>query len=229
MRLFKNIKRFIKAVLAFVALCVLTVVGINAIVLGSTYKDVITAQEAAENKYQCILVLGCSVWADGTPSPALKSRLDKAVELYNMGVAEKILMSGDHSGQYYNEVRVMKQYAVEKGVPSEDIFSDHYGISTYDSMYRAKSIFNLESVLVVSQGYHVGRGVYDAKQFGIEAHGVASTDGMSRDVKTNIREMMARCKDFIFCLFDVDIKYGGSTVDVSGNGDSTDVREELAE
>ena len=103
----------------------------------------------------------------------LRDRLDEGIALYKAGCAPKILMSGDHGSEYYNEVSVMKNYAIKQGVPSEDIFLDHAGFSTYESMYRARAIFGAEKVVIVTQKYHLTRAVYNAKNLGMDAYGVA--------------------------------------------------------
>ena len=102
----------------------------------------------------CILVLGCGLRPDGEPTQMLKDRLDEAVALYKQGMAPKLLMSGDHGRVQYDEVNKMKEYAMAQGIPSEDIFMDHAGFSTYESAYRAKEIFQVQSMIVVTQQYH---------------------------------------------------------------------------
>lgn len=226
-KLLKGVFKLIKFIfLICVVLCVAALV-MNISVIATSYSDVVQTEDIEDNTYDCILVLGCSVYANGKPSPALRERLDKAIEIYKEGKAKKILMSGDHSGQYYNEVKVMKNYAVANGVPSQDVFLDHYGISTYDSLSRAKSVFELESVIVVTQGYHVYRAVWDAKYFGMETKGVACGNKMTTDIKTNIREFVARCKDFTFCMLKVETEYKGGTISIFGDGDTTNNRNDL--
>lgn len=226
----KTLKTVLKLIKFAFVLCVVicvAVLAMNVTVIATSYGDVVKTEELPDNEYDCILVLGCSVYANGTPSPALKARLDKAIEIYKAGKARKIIMSGDHVGQYYNEVGAMKNYAVANGVSSEDVFLDHYGISTYDSLSRAKTIFELENVIVVTQGYHVYRGVWDAKCFGIKAKGVACDEKVNYGVKTNIREMIARCKDFLFGIIKPETEYKGGTISIFGNGDTTNKREDL--
>ena len=227
-RLIKFIGTLIKLAVTFVILVVFAAITMNVIVLGSTWSDVVDGDELVGGEYECIFVLGCSVQANGQPSPALKSRLDKAIELYKAGVAPKILMSGDHSGKYYNEVGVMRRYAEANGVPKEDIFLDHYGVSTYDSMNRAKTVFCLESIVVVTEGYHVGRGVFGAKCFGINAKGVQSDKGTKITIKTFAREFVARCKDFVFCLLKVEPQYSSTQIPVMGDGSITHDRSSLS-
>lgn len=170
----------------------------------------------------CILVLGCGVRPDGQPSLMLRDRLEMGLELYAAGAAPKLLMSGDHGQADYDEVNVMKKYAMDAGVPSSDVFMDHAGFSTYESMYRAGAVFCAKTVIIVSQEYHLYRAVYDARQLGLEAYGVAAEDiayfGQSgRDV----REILARTKDFFYCLFRPLPTFLGDTIPVSGDGDLT--------
>lgn len=163
-------------------------------------KDSLAVEASVEDgaaSYDCIFVLGAAVQSNGEPSTILKDRLDVAIELYKAGVAPKIIMSGDDESDYtYDEVMNMKRYAVEAGVPSEDIFCDHAGLNTYDSMYRAKNVFNVSSMVVVTQEYHQYRALFDASSFGIEVVGVSS-DLHSYEKQTyfDIREAFARVSD----------------------------------
>lgn len=141
----KRMKKLIKK--AFIALVVLGVAGIvclagvNTYMIKSTEKRILTQEEAAALGVDCILVLGAGVHPDGKPSNMLEDRLLRGIELYDAGASQKLLMSGDHGRKNYDEVNVMKQFAVARGVPSEDVFMDHAGFSTYESMYRARDVF----------------------------------------------------------------------------------------
>ena len=224
----KKMLRVIKCILkASVALCIaaaLFVAFSNIAVILDTNKNIVTVEEAAVQQADCIIVLGCSVYGT-TPSPMLKDRLLKAVELYKAGAAPKILMSGDHKGMYYNEVGAMKKFAIECGVPSEDIFLDHYGLSTYETMYRADAIFELKNVIVVTQEYHLYRSVYAAKRFGMNAIGVKSDDILyANQFYRDLREIAARTKDFVYCIFKPEPEYLGDVTPVYGNGDVTNER-----
>lgn len=168
----------------------------------------------------CILVLGCGVRPDGTPSLMLQDRLDRGLDLYRAGMSPKLLMSGDHSKRDYDEVNVMKKYAVAVGVPSEDVFMDHAGLSTYESMYRAKEIFQAERILIVSQRYHLYRAVYDARALGLEAWGVPAEDiAYLGQTTRDLREILARNKDFFCCIFRPEPTFLGDIIPVHGNGD----------
>ena len=121
----------------------------------------------------CVMVLGCGIEDEETPSPMLKDRLDVGIELYKQGAAPKILLTGDNGTEQHNEIHVMLKYTKEAGVPEKDIFCDHAGFSTYESMYRAGSIFNAERVIVVTQTYHQYRALYIGDKLGLEVMGVA--------------------------------------------------------
>lgn len=201
----------------------LAAVGINLYVTGTAKNNIITTEDAAElSEVDCIMVLGCQVKPGGNPSAMLRDRLDRAIELYKAGAAPKLLMSGDHGTVEYDEVHAMKNYAIQAGVPSEDIFMDHAGFSTYESVYRANEIFDADNIIIVTQEYHLYRALYIADKFGLESHGVTSDyhtyAGQSiRDA----REVLARVKDFVTCIFKPEPTFLGESIPVSGNGDVT--------
>ena len=145
---------------------------INSYVKTTTEEYLITEKTAAALKPDCILVLGAGVKPDGSPSLMLKDRLDKGIALYRDGVAPKLLLSGDNGQVEYDEVNTMKEYALDAGVPSEDIFLDHAGFSTYESMYRAKDIFLVKRPIIITQKYHQYRSLYIARGLGLDGYGV---------------------------------------------------------
>ena len=199
------------------------VFGINGYVVYFGEKYILSPMDSLMlSDMDCILVLGCGVRDDGTPSHMLEDRLRRGVELYKAGAAPKIIMSGDHGRTNYDEVNTMKQYAIDAGVSSQDIFMDHAGFSTYESMYRAKDIFCAEKILIVSQEYHLHRAIYLARALGLEAYGVASDyRTYSGQLYRDVREILARDKDFFVALFQPDYPYGGETIPVSGDGNLT--------
>lgn len=225
----KNIskKRKIKiAVISIFALSVVLVVAlfsVNAYVKSVTRDMIISPQEASElSDVSCIVVLGCQVHDDGTPSAILNDRLSRAIELYELGVAPKIIMSGDHGQIEYDEVNVMKQYAIDAGVPSENIFMDHAGFSTYETMYRAKEIFDAEKIIVVTQEYHLYRALYIADKLSMDAYGVSSDYvTYSGQYIREIREILARNKDFVKTIFKPEPTFLGDVIPVSGDGNVT--------
>lgn len=198
------------------------ILGINAYVVSCTEDRILTSEKAATlSDVDCILVLGCLV-NDGQPSAMLSDRLCRGVELYQAGAAPKLLMSGDHGRTTYNEVQAMKQYAIDAGIASGDVFMDHAGFSTYESIYRAKEVFQAKKIIIVTQEYHLYRALYIADALGIEAYGVSADyrsylGQSSRD----FREILARNKDFVTSLFKPKPTYLGDAIPVSGNGDLT--------
>ena len=217
----KKARKKLKSLLVWLVICaVLAPFAINGWVILSTQARIITAEEAAElADADCIVVLGCAVRADGTPSPMLAERLARSVELYEAGAAPKLLMSGDNGQVEYNEVVVMGNYALERGVPSYDIFLDYAGFSTYESMYRAKEIFQAKKIIIVTQKYHLHRALYIAKALGLDARGVSSdTQTYAGQTNRDIREILARNKDFLTSIFKPKPTYLGDPVPVSGPG-----------
>ena len=210
----------------FLCLCILGITAltvINSIVKLSTGDQIISSEEAAKlEDIDCILVLGCFVKDDGRPSDMLFDRLTRGVELYDMGAAPKLLMSGDHGREEYDEVAAMKQFAIDEGIPSEDVFMDHAGFSTYESIYRAKEIFQADKILIVTQEYHLYRALYIANQLGVEAYGVSSDyHTYVGQFMRDFREMLARVKDCATCIFKPEPTYLGDAIPIFGDGNLT--------
>ena len=214
---------------AFIVFLCLAVVGtatlfiINGHVKASTKDRILTVQKAAElEDVDCIIILGCQVKDDGSLSHMLRDRLMRGLEVYEAGAAPKLLMSGDHGREEYDEVGAMKNYAIENGVPSENIFMDHAGFSTYETVYRTKEIFQADKVIIVTQEYHLYRALFIAEQFGVEAYGVsADLNRYAGQSMRDFREVLARCKDWAMCIFKPEPTYLGEAIPVSGNGDVT--------
>ena len=220
----KNIWLRILCVLAALVLLVgIVILAVNGHVKRSVREHILSAEEAAALEgADCILVLGCGVRDTGEPSLMLRDRLDMGLRLYELGAAPKLLMSGDHGRKEYDEVNVMKDYATSAGVPSEDVFMDHAGFSTYESMYRARDVFCAETVIIVSQRYHLYRAVYDARALGLEACGVAAEDiAYLGQTMRELREILARNKDALWCLLQPEPTFLGEAIPVSGDGDLT--------
>ncbi len=195
----------------------------NGHVKGSTKDRILSPEDAAAlEDVDCILVLGCLVKADGTPSDMLADRISVGVTLYENGTSPKLLMSGDHGQKEYDEVNTMKSCAIDAGVPSADIFMDHAGFSTYESVYRAKEIFGADKIVIVTQEYHLHRALYVADALGIEAYGVsADLRTYAGQTKRDVREVLARIKDMAYALFKPQPTYLGDPISLDGNGDVT--------
>ena len=151
-----------------------------------------------DKKYDCILVLGAGVRPDGTPSHMLEDRLRGAVALYEAGVSDVLLLSGDNSGEDYDEVSAMVKYCLERGVPESAIVRDDIGFSTSESVYNTVRTLGYRDIIVVTQEYHLYRAMYMIKRMGADADGFA-TDyrAYSMQIKRDVREYVARCKDFL--------------------------------
>ena len=222
-----KVKKFLKtAFIVFLCLAVFgtaTLFTINGYVKASAKDRILTTQKAAElEDVDCIIILGCQVKDDGSLSHMLRDRLMRGLEVYETGAAPKLLMSGDHGREEYDEVGAMKNYAIENGVPSENVFMDHAGFSTYETMYRAKEIFKAEKVIIVTQEYHLYRALYIAERLGMEAYGVsADLNRYAGQSMRDFREVLARCKDWAMCIFKPEPTYLGEAIPVSGNGDIT--------
>ena len=167
----------------------------------------------------CIIVLGARVYEDGTACTVLKDRLDTGIDLYRAGVSDRLLLSGDHGKVDYDEVTAMKAYAMEQGVPEKDIFLDHAGFSTYETMYRAATIFRAQSCVVVTQRYHLSRAVYLADTMDMETYGVeADREPYQRIRYFEAREALARVKDVIFAAVRPEPTYLGTPISLDGDG-----------
>ncbi|NMA24079.1 MAG: DUF218 domain-containing protein [Clostridiales bacterium] len=204
--------------------CATAVFVLNRIVISAGDDRIITEAEARRlEDVDCILVLGAGVYANKYPSAMLEDRLSQGVGLYKLGVSDRLLMSGDNSTVDYNEVKVMKDYAVKAGVPPEHVFQDHAGFSTYESIYRARDIFAAGKIVVVTQNYHMYRALYIAKSLGLDAYGVAADPrAYAGQAMRECREILARFKDVICCIFKPPPTFLGDVIPVKGNGNDTD-------
>ncbi len=210
--------------LIIIALLLIVPFLIDRAVVASSEPYLVSKDEAAGLQADCVLVLGAGVWEGDRPSPVLQDRLLYGIALYESGAASRMLMSGDHGRKEYDEVNVMKAFAIERGVPSGHIFMDHAGFSTYESMYRARDIFKAQRIIIVTQQYHLYRAVYIARSLGLDAYGVAVSDAYTAQIHRNLRnlrEMFARVKDFFYCMIKPLPTYLGEAIPVSGNGDLT--------
>lgn len=219
----KVIRFIIIAVLALAVLIAGSTAVMNLIIIKSTKGNILSLEGAAENKdYDCIIVLGAKVMPDGTLSPILKDRVQVGLDLYFNGAAPKLLMSGDHGRKGYDEVGAMKDFAVNAGVDSRDLFMDHAGFSTYESVYRAKEIFGAKRVLIVTQEYHLYRALYIAERLGLQADGVTSDlRNYQRPLYNGAREYLARVKAFVMCIYKPEPTYLGETIPIYGDGNLT--------
>lgn len=207
----------------FCVILALIVLGINLYIFFKEKKNILSLEKASDFKADCIIVLGAGVRPDGNPTWMLEDRIKIGEQLYKSQCAPKIIMSGDHGQENYDEVNSMKKYAIGDGVPSEDIFMDHAGFETYDSLYRAKEVFGAKKIIIVTQEYHLYRALYIADKLGLEARGVSSDLRFysKKMVYWKFREYLARVKSFGKCITKPEPKYLGDPIDLSVSGDIT--------
>lgn len=224
--------RIIKALVLIIVLAAAFVIGASLyvdktggdnIIAQITSHDVkitdSTLQELRSKDPQCIIILGAGVRMDGNPTKMLADRLEVGVALYKKGAAPKILLSGDNGKIEYNELKAMRKYVVDAGVPEKDIFMDYAGFSTYESMYRAKAIFCVKRAVVVTQKYHESRALYTGEKLGISVCGVTSDqETYHAQFNRDVREIIARDKDLIKCIFKPEPTYLGEQIPITGEG-----------
>lgn len=199
---------------------VLTLYVVAQVAVDAMRTHIIAAPDAPY--VDAIIVPGASVLRSGKPSDVLADRLLTAIDLYRAGNAPKILVSGDHGTEGYDEVNVMRVYLLDAGIPAEDIFLDHAGFDTYDTMYRARAIFGVQSALVATQTFHLPRALYIGTRLGMEVYGVsAERQAYVKDDLFAMRERFARVKAYVDVLWRSMPKYTGSAIDLSGDGRTT--------
>jgi SanA protein len=171
-------------------------------------------------KAQAALVLGAQVYPDGRASAMLLDRVKAAEELYRAGRVQKLLLSGDHSRIDYDEVGTMRKLLLGDGIPPEDVFEDHAGFDTWDSAQRARRVFDVRSVVVVTQGFHMARALFDARRAGLQATGFSADRRNYGHVmaKLEVREALARVKTLGDAVTGADPKFLGPQIAITGDG-----------
>lgn len=218
----RRLKQVIVFSVLFLVLICTTALLVNQHVESVGTKYIVNASEVTNA--DAILVLGAYVLPNGTVSTMLNDRLTAGYELYEQGKAPKLIVSGDHGRKDYDEVNAMKSFLKDKGVPNKDVFMDHAGFSTYESMYRARDIFKVKKVIIVTQEYHLMRAVYVARALGMEAYGVATDRRDYRAMELyKLREIAARNKDFLWVkVIKPKPTFLGDEIPVFGDGKATD-------
>ncbi|MBP8083766.1 MAG: YdcF family protein [Spirochaetes bacterium] len=194
----------------------------NSIML-HTAKPLMKNEISEIKKAQAVLLLGAGVYKGNRVSYVLYDRINAAVELYKSGKASKILVSGDHGSKEYDEVNTIKIRLIQSGIPERDIFTDHAGFSTYDSVLRAKKIFLVESMIIVTQEYHLTRALYLSTRCSIQVQGYSSDKRKYKMITYYMmRERLARFKDFIkINIIKADPKFLGEEIPITGDGRDT--------
>lgn len=201
----KPLRKIYTAMLVFVLICcscLIVLSSINIFILNRSSDKIADISGLDRSKdYDCILVLGAGIISNSRPSDMLRDRLDVSISLYNMGYSDTLLLSGDCSGEDYDEVNVMKNYCLAAGVPEDSIICDNKGYSTLESVYNTKE-YGFENIIVVTQRYHLSRAIYIADQMGVESMGISSTTrGYRGQIIRDVREGLARAKDFFVVSF----------------------------
>ena len=197
----KKLKRIFLLGLVILLVFLLTIVCINVSVVGTASPKILNDEQISVLDADCILVLGCGLRPDGSPSDMLHDRVSVGADVFLLGVSDRLLLSGDRAGTSYDEVTAMKRLALELGISSDEIDSDYEGFSTYESVLRAKEIFDAEKIIIVTQKYHLYRALYIADSLGLDAYGVSADLRTYRgQLYRDIRELAARVKDFFLVI-----------------------------
>ena len=214
--------KILKYLLRIFFILLVVIILINCFIIFNTRNKIIKIDDIKKiDNIDCILILGAGIWGN-YPTPMLEDRLKIGISLHKEEIAPKILVSGDHINEDHDEVNVMKDYLVGHSVPSQDVFMDHAGISTYDSIYRAKKLFKAKKIVIVTQEYHLYRSLYIANKLDLNAYGVASNQRKYRGQLTReLREILARIKDFFKVIVKPTSTYLGEQISLNGNGDIT--------
>jgi SanA protein len=193
---------------------IIFVFSLNSYIKNSS-QDLIFKEASQTPQKPVALVLGAQVWQDETLSHVFEDRCLTALELYQTGKIKKILISGDNSRKEYDEVTAAQKYLIEKGVPEEDIVLDYAGFDTYDSLYRAKHIFGVESLIVSTQEFHLPRALYIAKSLNLDAVGIQADKRPYLHIKNyKQREILANVKAFLNVIFKSEPKYLGEKEEI---------------
>ncbi len=202
------------------AVVAIALVAIPNLIVWRGGRGDVTGDAAKVPHAQAALVLGAQVLPSGRPSDMLVDRVKAAEDLYRAGRVDKLLLSGDHSRVDYDEVGTMRRMMLADGIPAADIFTDHAGFDTWDSAQRAKRVFDVDSAVVVTQGFHMARALYEARHAGLKATGYLADrrDYGKVMARLRTREALARVKAFGDVLTDASPKFLGAEIPITGDG-----------
>jgi len=190
----KRLKKIILASVIGLVLIIFVILGVEAIFQKQT-SSLIYGEITDIPPAKTVIILGASVHADGKLSPILQDRVDTAIKLYENGKVENFLVTGDHRSDDYNEVAAMVGYLEKNGIDKNIISADHAGLDTYDSMYRAGKLFEIESAIVVTQKFHLPRTLFIAKNLGFDYRGFAADQrAYQTEYRLKQREKLANLK-----------------------------------
>jgi SanA protein len=210
-------RKLFKAALIIILLLAILIVAINIYVSNYSNDKIYTEIKDVPYAYTA-LVPGSLVYKDSSLSLIVKDRVDKAIELYKAGKVKRILVSGDHGREKYDEVNCMKKYLKEQDIPEEDIFTDHAGFDTYSSIVRANKVFKVDSMIIVSQEYHLRRALYIAGKKDLIVYGYVSDKRTYPGMRGfKIREYLANVKAFFYVLFNISPHFLGPEIPITGD------------
>jgi SanA protein len=209
-------RRVLVGALLLLELIGVFVVALNLIIHLET-KSYLYADAASVPVAVAVLVPGAALSEPQVLSPIFVERVDLAIALYNAKKAAKILVSGDNSTLAHNEVNPARTYLLSHGIPDEDIFLDHAGFDTYSSLYRARDVFGVTSVIIATQSFHLPRAVFIARKLGIEAYGVSADTGPVL-AYNYVREVFADEKAIFDLLFERAPKFLGDAIPITDDG-----------
>jgi SanA protein len=211
------LKKIIKIGLIISALIIIGALLLDLYIVKTTKSKIYAKTSQIPNAYTG-LILGSKVYNNGNPSGILKDRLDAGLELYKKNKIKRFLLSGDHGTKQYDEVNSMKKYLLKKGVSEKDIFLDHAGFDTYNSLFRAKEIFLVKDLIIVTQQFHLKRSLFIAKNIGLNAVGyVADKHQYSIANKMKIREKLANVKAFLELSINRKPTFLGHKIPITGD------------
>lgn len=209
-------KRFIRYCIYAFLLVLLFIIGTNTIFYLATKSYIFNTVADASN-VDVVLIPGAAIFQNGALSPIFLDRVNSAIALYQAKKVKKVLVSGDNSIESYNEVNPVRLYLISKGIPDQDIFLDHAGFDTYSTMYRARDIFGVTTVIIATQSFHLPRAIFIARRLGMEAYGINADVGII-PFKNNIREIFANEKAVFNLVLHRKPKYLGETMFITGDG-----------
>jgi SanA protein len=190
----KHIVKFL--VIVFIIIFILPILVINLYFKSFIFKDLHNLPTVS-----AVMIPGAAILKNGAPSPILKERISQAEEVYNSHIANKILITGNSvNPKIYDETNAMKKALLKDGIPTGDIIIDKFGIDTFASMYRAKNTYNITSLIIASQSFHLPRALLIAKSLGINAYGIES-DKDGTQIKNYLHEIIAIPKAMLNLIF----------------------------
>ncbi|WP_028067730.1 SanA/YdcF family protein [Solirubrobacter soli] len=209
-----------RKLVALGVVCGLLAVAVPNLIVWLGGRSPVTKDPAKVPHAQAALVLGAQVYRDGKPSIMLRDRVNAAADLYRAGRVDKLLLSGDHSRKDYDEVGSMRRLLIDQGIPPQDIFTDHAGFDTWDSAQRARRVFDVSSAVVVTQGFHMARALYDARRAGLKATGFIADRRQYGTImgKLRVREAAARVKTMGDVVTGADPHFLGAEIPITGDG-----------